>query len=74
MTRFLYQGPNSGITIGQADVMLFNGSHVELPADDEHVIVLVYQGYLSEVAAAEVAPVELSAASAVDASDKKRKS
>lgn len=74
-SRFLYKGPNSGITINAVDYMLFDGSEVALPADDEHVAVLVHEGYLTavEAVATEPAPVALSTTSAVDTSDKKRK-
>lgn len=58
--QFKYTGPNSGISIvtgkdkdgkpiEETDVMLWNGSQVELPADNEHVQVMVAQGYLTEV-------------------------
>ena len=68
--QFKYTGPNSGISIVtdkdkdgkpiETDVMLWNGSQVELPADNEHVQVMVAQGYLAEV-------VEVAAPASVDA-------
>lgn len=49
--KFTYRGPNSSVTLKQADgaeqdVILWNGSIVELPEDHEYVVSLLAQGFL----------------------------
>lgn len=74
MSRFIYTGPNSAVTLKVSDgkgglkdqdVLFWNKQEVDLPADHEMVGVLVAQGYLTPVQAAPVQieqPVETKAA------------
>lgn len=64
MSRYIYTGPNSAVTLKVSDgkggvkdhdVLLWNGQEVDLPADHEAVASLVAQGYLKPVAAAPTA-------------------
>ena len=63
MSRFLYTGPDSAVTLKQSDgkgnfndqdVLLWNDQEVELPADHDLVRVLVQKGRLTPVQAAPV--------------------
>ncbi len=52
--RYTYTGPNSAITVktddnATRDVMLWHKTEVELPDDDEHVVVMVEMGYLTAI-------------------------
>jgi hypothetical protein len=45
--KYLYEGPNSGVTLQDGtEVLLWNGKEVELPADNEYVKTLMALGYL----------------------------
>ena len=49
--RYTYTGPNSAITVKNddattRDVMLWRNTEVELPDDDEHVVVMIEMDYL----------------------------
>lgn len=45
--KYLYEGPNSGVTFQDGtEVLLWNGKEVELPADNEYVKTLMALGYL----------------------------
>lgn len=49
MARYLYVGPNSGVTLQDGtEVLLWSGKEVELPADNENEYVgtLLALGYL----------------------------
>lgn len=61
MSRFIYTGPNSAVTLKVSDgkgglkdqdILFWNNQEVELPADHEMVAALQAQGYLKPVAAA----------------------
>ncbi|HCE6987343.1 hypothetical protein [Pseudomonas aeruginosa] len=63
MSRFLYTGPDSAVTLkvsdgkgnfNDQDVLLWNDQEVELPADHDLVRVLVQKGRLTPVQAAPV--------------------
>lgn len=63
MSRYIYTGPNSAVTLKVSDgkgglkdhdVLFWNGQEVDLPADHEMVASLVAQGYLKPVAAAPI--------------------
>ncbi len=63
MSRYIYTGPNSAVTLKVSDgkgglkdqdVLFWNGQEVDLPADHEMVASLVAQGYLKPVAAASI--------------------
>lgn len=63
MSRYIYTGPNSSVTLKVSDgkgglkdqdVLFWNNQEVELPADHEMVASLVAQGYLKPVAAAPI--------------------
>ncbi|OIP06948.1 MAG: hypothetical protein AUK53_11750 [Betaproteobacteria bacterium CG2_30_59_46] len=65
MSRFIYTGPNSAVTLKVSDgkgglkdqdVLFWNKQEVDLPADHEMVSVLIAQGYLKPV---QVAPVQI---------------
>ena len=48
--KYLYEGPNSGVTLQDGtEVLLWNGKEVELPADNEYVKTLVALGYLKPI-------------------------
>lgn len=48
--RYLYTGPNSGVTLpGGKEVLLFSGKEVDLPSDNSYVKTLVSLGYLRPV-------------------------
>jgi len=54
MSRFIYEGPVSSVTLRQADgteaeVALHPGRAVDLPADHEYVRTLVARGFLGPV-------------------------
>ncbi len=63
MSRYLYTGPDSAVTLkvsdgkgnlNDQDVLLWSGQEVELPADHELVCVLVQKGRLTLVPSAPV--------------------
>ena len=63
MSRYLYTGPDSAVTLkvsdgkgnlNDQDVLLWNDQEVELPADHDLVRVLVQKGRLTPVQAAPV--------------------
>lgn len=63
MSRYIYTGPNSAVTLKVSDgkgglkdqgVLFWNKQEVDLPADHEMVASLVAQGYLKPVAAASI--------------------
>lgn len=63
MSRYIYTGPNSAVTLKVSDgkgglkdqdVLFWSNQEVELPADHEMVASLVAQGYLKPVAAASI--------------------
>ncbi len=63
MSRYIYTGPNSAVTLKVSDgkgglkdqdVLFWNNQEVDLPADHEMVGVLIAQGYLKPVQAAPV--------------------
>jgi hypothetical protein len=69
MSRYLYTGPNSSVTLkvsdgkggrSDQDVIFWNGNEVDLPADHEIVVALTAQGFLKSV----TAPVQQSAPAA----------
>jgi len=48
--KYLYEGPNSGVTLQDGtEVLLWNGKQVELPADNEYVKTLMALGYLKPI-------------------------
>lgn len=63
MSRYIYTGPNSAVTLKVSDgkgglkdqdVLFWSNQEVELPADHEMVASLVAQGYLKPVAVASI--------------------
>lgn len=51
MTRYIYQGPVSSVTLKGARARLLPGKPVELPADDPYVATLVARGHLTALEA-----------------------
>ena len=48
--KYLYEGPNSGVTLQDGtEVLLWSGKEVELPADNEYVKTLLALGYLKPI-------------------------
>jgi len=50
MARYLYVGPNSGVTLQNGkEILLWNGKEVELPEDNEYVKTLLALGYVKPI-------------------------
>ena len=71
MSRYLYTGPDSAVTLkvsdgkgnlNDQDVLLWNSQEVELPADHDLVRVLVQKGRLTPVQVEQPATTEPTAA------------
>lgn len=56
MSRFVYTGPPTGVTLKGKEVLLFPGQPVELPEENSFVQNLLAQGRLSPVATEEPKP------------------
>jgi len=48
--KYLYEGPNSGVTLRDGtEVLLWNGKEVELPEDNDYVKTLLALGNLKPI-------------------------
>ncbi len=45
---YIYDGPVSGVTLGEREIMLHPGCAVELPDDSEYTEILILRGHLTE--------------------------
>lgn len=75
MSRYLYTGPDSAVTLkvsdgkgnlNDQDVLLWNSQEVELPADHDLVRVLVQKGRLTPV---QVVPVQVEQAATTSSTE-----